>query len=275
MIKTLTHPLIGRTVRLGRRRPSAAQLATRRWYRDYKTGFMPPLPADGAHWATPPAMSALRQMYLNDNLCDCVIADFAHLIGVLTGNANPPAVIYTPQQIETEYGVCGYVPGDPATDQGCDEITVLNYLKSTGFPDSTGNQHKIAGWLALNAADPTEWEEACYLFLNVIFCMELPDAWINPFPAADNWTWRVAGAPDPSNGHCFGMPGYFPRQKIGRIYTWGMVGNITYAAIEKYGVDAAGGGVYTVLSQDLIEKAKQIAPNGLNWAQLEADFAAL
>jgi hypothetical protein len=38
---------------------------------------------------------------------------------------------------------------------------------------------------------------------------------------------------------------------------------------------AQGGEAYVVLTQDILNQASQMSPLGLDWAQLQADFAAL
>jgi hypothetical protein len=76
------------------------------------------------------ANAALAQVYANDSLGDCVIADIAHVVGVFTGGAGPEPFIYTRDQIITIYSaIGGYNPADPSTDQRCDEQTALNYGK--------------------------------------------------------------------------------------------------------------------------------------------------
>ena len=119
-----------------------------------------------------PAAKALSQMYLNNQLGDCVIAGIGHVVGVLTAGAGAP-FIYTNQQIVQLYSaIGGYVPGNPATDQGCDEQTALNYWENNGAP---AGSNRIAGWLAVNGADPTEYRTALWLFENLYLGLDLPD----------------------------------------------------------------------------------------------------
>jgi len=217
-----------------------------------------------------PAAAALSNIYENDKLGDCVIAGMAHVVGVLTGGAGK-CFTYTNQQIITLYSaIGGYIPGDPSTDRGCDEVTALNYWENNGAPVG---ENKIAGWLAVNATDPTEWQTALWLFENLYFGMELPDAWINPMPQASGFTWDAAGAPDPNNGHCVVGVGYTAKGVT--IDSWGMTGLLTTAAIAKYATPKAHGDLYTVVSQVGIKQATQKAPNGFDWSQLIADFDSM
>lgn len=216
------------------------------------------------------ASKALSEIYLNNILGDCVIAGIGHVVGVLTGGAGKQ-YIYTNTQITQLYSaIGGYVPGKPNTDNGCDEQTALNYWQQNGAP--TGS-HQIAGWISVNGADPVEYRTALWLFENLYFGIELPDKWINPEPSGSGFTWDVAGAPDPNNGHCVVGVGY--TNKGVRICTWGMLGLLTDAAIAKYATKLGEGELYTVVSQDAISKAAAKAPNGFDWSQLVADFDSM
>src|SRR5579862_9219459 len=182
-VKTIQHPDEKRTFKLGRKRPVAR--CPRMSLRNYLTRGIPAPPATCDYSAK--AASALSKVYKNDTLGDCVIAGIAHVVGVLTGNTGAKPFIYTDQQIITLYSaIGGYVPGDAATDQGCDEQTALNYWENNGAP---AGPHKIAGWLSVNGADPVEVRTALWLFENLYFGMELPDHWISPMPSASGFTW--------------------------------------------------------------------------------------
>ena len=261
-MKLLTQPGTGLTFKMGRNRPIAR--GPRLSLKNYLTAGLPAPPASGDYTAA--AMASLNLMYDNDVLGDCVIAGMEHAEGVMTGNSGAAPILFTDSQTIALYGaIGGYVPGNPNTDQGCDEQTALNYWQQTGLAG-----HKIAGWLAV---DPVNATTALWLFENLIFGIELPDAWVNPMPVASGFTWDVAGSPDPDNGHCFVACGWSPGKK--RISTWAMLGDITDAAIERYASSAQQGELYTVISQDAINAATAKAPNGLDWVQLTADFAAM
>jgi hypothetical protein len=221
------------------------------------------------------AASAIAEMYLNDTYGDCVPAGCSHGDGVFTGNATGGSpVIFTATQVEAMYtGMSGGVfnPADPTnTDQGCDPLVALQWWQKNGL--LADGSHKIAGYLAVDPSNKVELRSAMALFENLFFCMDLPDAWVNPTPSASGFVWDVAGSPDPSNGHFVvgvgcnttGIP----------FATWGMVGTLTYAAIAEYCADANGGELYTVVSQDSIVKGMQKFPFGFNWTQIVSYFDA-
>jgi hypothetical protein len=265
-VKTINHPATKSSYRLGRNRPIAR--GPRFSLHNYLMRGIPAPPTSCDY--SKPAAAALANIYGNDTLGDCVIAGIAHVVGVLTAGVGSP-YIYTSEQIIALYSaIGGYVPGEPATDKGCDEVTALNYWENNGAP---AGAHKIAGWLSVNAADPAEYRTALWLFENLYFGLELPDAWINPMPSAPGFTWDVAGKADPSNGHCVAGVAYNAQGVT--IDTWGMTGLLTDKAIAKYGSSDSHGEVYTVVSVDGINKASQKAPSGFDWSQLVADFDSM
>lgn len=258
----VTHPAFSQVV-FGRKRPSP--FTPKLHLKNYLLHANLAAPPASVSYASK-ASASLSQMYLNDQLGDCVIAGGYHVVGTTTGNATGTPFIATQNQIIADYSaIGGYVPGDPNTDNGCDEQTALNYWKSHGFADGT----KIAGWLAVDATNVTEVMQAMYLFENLFFGLELPDAWVNPFPSSSGFTWND-GTPDPNNGHCVVGVGY-NAQGV-QIDTWGMIGTMTWAAVSHLCSAAGGGELYVMLTPDMIAKGQTVAPNGLNWYQLATDF---
>ena len=268
-MKTVHTPHLGRDVKLGGRK------ARRVWgphlqLGKYLRAAMPDTPASCDYTAQ--AMASLSNVYDNDTLGCCVIAGLNHVMGVETGNADGgQPVVVTNDQIVKEYGaIGGYVPGDAATDQGCDEKTAFDYYSQQGWSNGT----KAAGYLAVDATNRAEVQAAIYLFENVIYGVSLPDGWVNPFPGGNGFTWDVAGAPDPQNGHCFVAAGYDATGT--KICTWGLLGTLTWAANAAYAVDSAQGGMlWVILSPDEISKAQSKAPNGVDWSSLVSDFDAI
>jgi len=263
MVKTIESN--GMTFRLGRKRPLAPRPRIK--FGDYADASLPAPPVSCDY--RPAAASVLSNIYLNDKLGDCVIAGCAHVFGVLTGNSGLAPVTFTDDQIVQMYSaIGGYVPGDSATDQGCDEETALNYVQTSGF---CGNN--IVGWMSVDATNPTEVKQALWLFENLVFGVELPDAWITPFPSASDFVWDVAGDPDPGNGHCFVGTAYDATGVI--IDSWGMSGTVTETAVAKYAARGAGGQLFAMFSQESIDRATAKAPNGFDFTTLQSDFSAM
>jgi hypothetical protein len=218
---------------------------------------------------TPKANSSLVNIYGNDKLGDCVIAGGYHVVGVETGNAGNQFIASSTQITNDYSAIGGYVPGNPNTDNGCDEPTALSYWTTHGFANTT----KLLGWLAVDPTNQTEVMQGLWLFENLFLGLELPDAWISPFPSSNGFTWGTAGAPDPENGHCIIGAGYTPSGLT--IDTWGLLGILTWQALAKYCASQVGGELYVMLTPDQLTKGQTIAPNGVAWTSLIADFDAL
>lgn len=268
MLKTI-HDQHGRAHKMGRKRPTehyhGKKLSDYMLHEALPSVTVPSLPFG---YGTA-AVTALGEMYGNDNWGDCVIAAVMHDEGVVSANAGDE-VTYTMADVTTAYGWCGYVPNDPSTDQGCEVLPVLQKWVTDGLP---GGGSKAAGPLAVDPTNQAEIQMAVYLFENLVFGMELPDAWVTPMPSASGFVWDVAGDPDPQNGHS--VCGYDCTADGVSIVSWAMTGTITYAAVAEYCAASANGELYVMLTQDLINKASAKAPTGFDWAQLVADFDAM
>jgi hypothetical protein len=266
LIKMIPHPKLG-TLCFGRRRPlSRSPQLKMKTFLD-RTLPAPPPELDFSEKAA----AALAEVYGNDVEGDCTSAGPGHIIGVLTGNATGTSVIFTLDEVNAFYSACEGAPGFPAIDNGADEPTVLNIWRDKGY--ALNGSHKIAGSLSVDPANPEEQRLAVQYFGNLMYGLELPDAWVNPGPADSGFVWDVAGDPDPNNGHCFVACGYKPGMT--RISTWGMTGWITDAAVAKYCAEPVGGELYTVLDYEWINKAKQKSPTGIRWAAMYAAFESL
>jgi hypothetical protein len=216
------------------------------------------------------ASAALARMYKNDVLGCCVVAAGDHLEGVATGNATGTPWLASDAQVVHDYSaIGGYVPGQPSTDQGCNEEDAFAYWGAHGFANGT----KLAGYIAIDATNKAQCEAALWLFESAFFGVGLPDAWVDPFPSGPGFVWDVAGQADDNNGHAFLGVGYGTRGMT--ISTWGMLGTITWAAIARYAQAQAGGQLFALLTPDMLAKGQTKAPNGFAWADLIADFDAM
>jgi hypothetical protein len=155
MIKKVFVPHLNTTVKFGRKRPVALgpHLKAERYFK--ATLPTPPTSCD----YTAKASVALADIYMNDSLGCCVISGGYHTEGVETGNAGDLFHATSAQIIKDYSAIGGYVPGDESTDNGCDEVTALNYWQSHGFANKT----KILGWLAVDPTNLTEIKQAMYL----------------------------------------------------------------------------------------------------------------
>ena len=268
MLKTITNPNTVQVFKFGRKRPVAPCPHFR--LSNYMKASIPTPPTTCDY--TKSATQALSQIYMNQSLGDCTVAGMAHIDDSLLGTSGSVPPIFTDSQIVRVYSaVSGYIPGNESTDSGADEQTCLNYWWNNGL--LADGSHKISGWMKVDGNNVNECKTAVWLFGNLYFGVELPDAWINPFPSSNGFVWTTAGDPDPENGHCFVSLGY--GQGGFTIDTWGMLGTITSAAIAKYATTTGSGELYTVISKDGLNKATQLCPAGMDWSQLAADLDSM
>jgi hypothetical protein len=225
---------------------------------------------------TTPAMPVIQNVEGNDSVGDCVEAEEAHFISVVTGNANS-LFTYTPAMTLAMYSaLTGYVPGNPATDQGTDPIACLNYFTQKPYADGSIN----AGYAEVDATNQAEVEFAISAFGNLKMWVGLPDPWINPFPSSNGFVWDVAPV-DQNNGHCIGSPGYNSPKIVGsnsqgvQVMTWGLIGTVTWPALAAAFSDAAGGGLAVRVTTDWVIKNSGKTPSGFAYSDLCSDFNAL
>jgi hypothetical protein len=218
------------------------------------------------------ALPCLSNIYANDSLGDCTAAGAGHGIGVWRGNAgnNDPAPTVD-DVIDFYSATTGYVRGNSATDQGGDEVTVLNYWMSTGFAIKGSQTSKIAAWCNVDATNAKQVRQAIWLAEFVYFGVELPDAWVSPMPQHNGFLWDVAGEADPNNGHCF-IAASYDRYLLND--TWGEFGYMTDAAVAKY-ASGPGGELHCCFSMESINRASQKSDSGFAWEQILADSASL
>lgn len=248
--------------KLGRNRPLARgpQLKARRYF-----GEVIPSQPENADY-TAPAKDYLSEILGNDQLSNCTSAAAFHIDGTMLANAGKQ-IPYNLDQVINFYSLStGYVRSDSSTDQGGDEITVLNCWQQHGL---LGNgTATIAGWVALDGGNQLEVKACINGFENCLFGVFLPDDWINNFPRANGFVWDVVGPASQNNGHAFPGLGYTPQGVI--IDTWGYLGIVTWAAVQAY-ASGGQGELYGTVSRDALNSAN-LLPSGINGAQMVGDF---
>ena len=247
--------------KLGRRKPVARQPVLR--LNNYLLRAFPN-PPPTVDYSTK-ALSALENVYGNDEAGNCTVAAAYHIAAALLGNSNQviPFVRSDALTLYEELSGWNGVPNDPS-DTGLTEQQVLNYWVQNGLaPDA----HKIVGFIEVDHNDPTEIQAAIWLFENIYRAASLPQEWIDGMQTMQsNFVWDIAG-PGTDEGHAWMACGY---DGLGsHADTWGLLGTETYASIAAYGL------TYSVLSTDVLDRATMRSPGGFNWTQLVSDFQSL
>ena len=165
----------------------------------------------------------------NDHLGDCTAAGIGHAEQTVTANTTVEAVISDQIVIALYEASCGYVSGDPATDQGGIELDVLNYVRKNGF---AGDQ--LLAYADPDPGDIRHVKQAISLFGGVYIGLQLP------LSAQGQDEWDVIGDPSKNagsqagswGGHAVWVPAYNP---VGPVcVTWGALKQMTWKFWETY-----------------------------------------
>lgn len=257
------HPDTKANYHFGRNRPNVHPMRTLAKYACSPHGtILPAAPSVVDYFS---GVSALSDVLANDRLGDCTSAGALHITESITARAGSPVVFTADDAIDFYSLATGYVRGNPNSDQGGDEVTVLETWRTRGL-DGRGT-HAIAGWIHVDPTNVPLLRSIVWLFGNLYFGVELPDTWTAAPSPGFLWT---PGTPDPNQGHCF--VGLGANDQGVQVDSWGMMGTITYEAMAALCCDAAGGMLYAVLTKESLAAASALSPSGCDWSQLVADF---
>ncbi len=194
---------------------------------------------------------------------DCTVAERAHSFSAQRVYAGYPEPVFLNTAIIERYGRWGgYVPGDPATDHGCDPTTVLRGCVTDGIPDAYGSLHKLVAWAAFgDPRNPQLMAQVLEAFGTVAIAGDITQAQESQFVAGQPWD-VVPGSPD-LGGHmfCLQRRGY-GGSGINQVVTWGLLQRATQAFMGLRVREA-----YAVVSEDWIS-ANGTTVQGLDMAAL-------
>lgn len=201
-------------------------------------------------------------MMANDKVGDCTCAAAGHLIEDWTANAKGAPVVLPDADILKAYSaITGYLPGNPATDHGANELDVLNYWRKIGV-----GGRKIIAFAALEPQNQSHVEDAielfggCYIGLALPLCAQTQNVWTVP-PGGPTGT----GAPGSWGGHAVPVVAYDQRGLT--VVTWGALKQMTWGFWAAYCDEA-----YAVLSEDWLSKNGGKDPEGFDLKALLADL---
>ena len=231
----------------------------------YFTDKLPAAPAN-ADWT-----SGITDwgMMLNDQLGDCTIAGCGHAEQVWSAARGGEYTLPDAAILQKYEQWCGYVNGDPDSDNGGIELDVLSDWRTNGFWKHT--------LLAYADPDPTNLEhvkQAINLFGGVYIGVQLPVS------AQDQpTTWDVSPTDNNAGGwggHCVFIPKYRANSDGTVTFTcisWGGLIDITQAFwLFK---DDSGtpyiDEVHALVAPEFLSLKTGKTPEGLDLAQLEKD----
>jgi hypothetical protein len=211
---------------------------------------------------------------LNDELGDCTCAAIGHAIQIVTlntpiGEVTPPDIL-----IQNLYErSCGYIPGDPSTDNGGVILDVLNWVRQHGLghkrkPHPHHIKFPMYAFADPSPSDITHVKQAIQIFSSVDIGIQLP------ITAQEQvgGVWDVVGNPntDPNSvpgswgGHSVCVPAYDTEGLI--CITWGSLQKMTFNFWKTYCDES-----HALLFHDWIDHVAS-GSNSSFLAQLEADL---
>jgi hypothetical protein len=201
----------------------------------------------------------------NDQLGDCTIAACGHAVQVWSANTTGETTIPDSDILKAYESWCGYVAGDPSTDNGGVELDVL-----TDWRQLTGGcfvNDPLLGYADANVANMPEVHSAIELFGGAYIGISLP------LTAQNQSIWDVVAddgtgntVPGSWGGHAVFVPKY-DRTTLTCI-TWGELMPMTYAFWTKY-VDEA----HVLLGQNWL--TARGTPQGFNLAAMQTDLGLI
>lgn len=225
----------------------------------YTTPDLPPPPT---------AVNWMRQVtgwpvYRNDQIGDCVIVSFAHLVRGWTRYAGGVEHVIDESDVVRAYSaVSGYDPASGANDDGCRSLDALNYWRRTGVGD-----RKIAAYVKLDHTDQAEVRTAAWLFGGIYTAADLPLAAGDQFSARSTWTVTrgTRGKRGSWGGHALHL-GAFGAGGV-TFTTWGRPQTATWGWWNAYIAEA-----YAVVSPDWLDPALGRSPLGFDLDALITDL---
>jgi hypothetical protein len=228
--------------------------------RNYLTPDLP-APPDSISWYGD--VTSYGSM-LNDQLGDCTCAAVGHAIQVASMNTHVGEVTPPDSAVLALYEqACGYIPGDPSTDQGGIIIDVLNYVRKNLF-----DTHKLWAYADPDPKDAMHIKQSVALFGIVDMGLQLPIS----AQGQVGTLWDVVGDPNTDENS---QPGSWGRHSVIvaaydaeglTCVTWGALQKMTWKFwdvytdeshalllniwLEKYGVKITS--IITAMENDLL-----------------------
>lgn len=201
----------------------------------------------------------------NDFLGCCVIAGIGHALQLLT--LNTTGILTVPDATILRYyeWFGGYVPGDPATDNGCVELDVLNLWRKFGVA-----QRALLAYAAVSPSSAEHVRKTIELFGFCYIGVSLPTT----AQSQVGKVWDVVGNPasDPDSqpgswgGHAVIVVAYDAETLT--VVTWGGLQKLTWKFWSAY-VDEA----YALLLGYVV--CKEFEAAGFSTPDLMADLAVV
>lgn len=204
------------------------------------------------------------KMFLNDELGDCVPADTCHALMVRTAAVGAMLRPTNADALKMYEVVGGYVPGNPSTDNGCNEGEMCAYMMNHGLlgHKSVATAPVVAGQLTNSLIDNVKW--AVELFGPIRLGVNLPASAETQFDARKPWT--TSGNLSIVGGHDVLLTRY--NANFAYVMTWGQLWPATWQWLEMFVEEA-----HMELFPDLIKG--KTTPDGFNLSTMTNELKIL
>lgn len=193
----------------------------------------------------------------NDRFGDCVLAGAAHETMMWTRMGDAPDCLFTEDGVLSDYSaITGFNPRDPNSDQGTDMQEAASYRRRVGIVDASGQRHKVAAYLSLDAGDLKAHYQALWLFGAVGIGIQVPASCFDQFDASKPWK-PVPNSPI-EGGHY--VPLVSKRNTLECI-TWGRTQGMTVAFFGKFNDESVA-----YVSEEALTNRK--SPEGFDYDML-------
>ena len=228
----------------------------------FSAAMLPQVPQAFGHYDNIPPKS--WNMYDNDRLADCTIAGAFHAT-MLWNSVAGKFVKFTALDAVDDYrDACGYVPGNPSTDNGGDMVAVASYWKTTGMRDWKAARHTISAYLQIDATNLEHIHAAAYLFGAVGLGVQLTSSSESQFESCQPWSIVAGDTPD--DYHYVPLVGR--DASYSKVVTWGALQDVEAAWLAANCKEAIA-----MISPEYLVDGKTL--EGFDMAALQSDLAAI
>lgn len=197
------------------------------------------------------------KILISGNCTSVGIANTLLARSIFAGHTNPP----TTADILSFYERFGFIPGDPATDQGATLIECIQSWMRQGYP-VRGTANKLLGYASIDPHNHTLMHAAIEIFGDVYIGVTLDEA------QQTQTTWDYVAGSATWGGHCISCNA-FDSNGLYRVTSWA-----EWLPVTKNFMDQQCDEAYVLLDAASIRKG-QMTFSDWNMAALEAAIKSL
>jgi len=229
-------------------------------FEDYATRALP-APPPRTDWTR--GFDINWSMFLNDQLGICVSSAKGHALQTLTLD-NGRMVTVPDSVVLADYEQNGgYVPGDPSTDNGENEVDSLTAWQKSDF-----GGFKLDALAGIKLTHIDHVQQAIWLMGGVFGGFQVPQSAMDQNASGKTWD-VVKNDGGIVGGHAVWLPMYDAKYNLFTCITWAGRQLLTWAFWQKYFDEGY------VLKCPVWENARGVAPSGFLPAQWDADVKEL